>query len=67
MSYISSFQRLGRKEGQQDILRLLLEKRFGPLPPAIQARLEKATPAKLEAWADAVLDAPTLDGVFKRR
>lgn len=67
MPYISSFQRLGRKQGQQDILRRQLEKRFGPLPSAIEARLDKAKPADLEAWADAVLDAPTLDSVFKRR
>jgi hypothetical protein len=67
MPYISSFQRLGRKEGQQDILRCQLEKRFGALPPAIQARLEKAKPEDMKAWAEAVLDAPTLDSVFKRR
>jgi hypothetical protein len=67
MPYISSFQRLGRKEGQQDMLRRQLEKRFGPLPPAVQIRLEKAKPADLEAWGDAVLDAPTLDSVFTRR
>lgn len=66
MPYISSFQRLGRLQGQQEMLQHLLERRFGKLPQAACDRLHKAGPADLKAWADAVLDAPTLESVFAR-
>jgi hypothetical protein len=79
MPYISSFERRGlerglergRMEGQQQALSALLSfqlaRRFGTLPPAIQQRLGQATPAELQAWGEAVLDAPTLDDVFMPR
>lgn len=75
MPYISSFERRGlergRVEGQQQALSALLSfqlaRRFGTLPPAIQQRLGHATPAELQAWGEAVLDAPTLDDVFMPR
>jgi flagellar biosynthesis/type III secretory pathway protein FliH len=79
MPYISSFERRGlerglergRMEGQQQalsaLLRFQLARRFGTLPPAIQQRLGQASPAELQAWGEAVLDAPTLDDVFMPR
>ena len=42
-----------------------LARRFGPLPVGVRQRLENATPGQLEVWAEKLLDAPTLDDVFK--
>ena len=54
----------GRLEGQTKLLVRLLTKRFGPLSAATQAQLDNATTDQLEHWADAILDAPTLEAVF---
>ena len=43
----------------------LLEKRFGPLPAAIQQRLQDATPEELEDWAMRMLEVDSLDAVFR--
>ncbi|MFL6672143.1 MAG: DUF4351 domain-containing protein [Massilia sp.] len=75
MPYISSFERKGREEGLRegrlegglDLLRDQLCARFGPLPHEVEERLAKAHASQLKAWAIAVLEAPTLDSVFKAR
>lgn len=54
----------GRKEGEQSFLQRLLIRRFGPLDAATQQRLQQASSAELERWADNILDARTLDEVF---
>jgi hypothetical protein len=72
MPYMSSFERQGlerglargRQEGLSTLLALQLSKRFGALPESVQDRLARATPAQLQAWGEAVLDAPTLDSVL---
>ena len=56
--------RQGRAEGERAILKRQLRKRFGELPPAVGMRFTGALPADLEAWAENVLDAATLDEVF---
>ena len=58
-------RRQGRAEGERAVLERLLLRRFGELPPAISAQLGGASEADLEAWADNVLDAATLDEVFE--
>lgn len=55
----------GRQEGGFKILSSQLTKRFGPIPPEIHAKLSTATPVKLERWGVSMLDASTLDEVFK--
>ena len=77
MRYISSAERLGMKRGhelglQQGLqqgntllLRRQLRKRFGELPDWAEARLREGTPAQLEQWAEQVLDAETLETVFR--
>jgi len=59
----------GKLEGQQlgeaRILRRQLTRRFGPLPDWAEQRLQGATLAELERWAERVLDAPTLDAVWQ--
>ena len=56
-----------RQEGVLAILSRLLERRFGPLDPAVTERLQKASATELERWADNILDASTLDEVFSSR
>ncbi|MEI2771620.1 MAG: DUF4351 domain-containing protein, partial [Candidatus Competibacter sp.] len=78
MRYISSAERLGMKRGQELglqqglqqgstlLLRRQLRKRFGELPDWAETRLAEGTPAQLEQWAEQVLDAETLEAVFKK-
>jgi hypothetical protein len=54
----------GRVEGRARTLLRQLQRRFGPLPGDLEPRLLAASEAALEAWADRVLDAPTLTAVF---
>ncbi len=54
----------GRTEGEARLLRKLLVRRFGPLPAWAEARLTGAEPMRLEAWAERVLEAATLEAVF---
>lgn len=41
-----------------------LTRRFGELPPEVLQRLAAADAARIEAWADRVLDAPSLEDVL---
>jgi predicted transposase YdaD len=60
----------GRKEGRQEearaILRKLLARRFGKLPAWVTARLKQAETARLEAWAEAIFDAASLEALLGR-
>lgn len=55
----------GQKKGERQLLERQLRRRFGPLDAGTQARLENATQQQLEHWADNILDAATLDEVFR--
>ena len=57
-------EELGLAKGKADTLRMQLVRRFGSLPDHARARIEDASPAQIDAWLDAVLDAPTLDAVL---
>lgn len=52
-----------RQEHARTVLRLLT-KRFSPLPPSATERITNASEAELDAWLDALLDAPSLDKVL---
>ena len=54
----------GRAEGRAGIVLRLLEMRFGVLPAAASDRVRGASAAELEAWAEAVLTAASLDEVL---
>ncbi len=54
----------GRAEGQAGIVLRLLELRFGDVPDAVRERVRNASAAELEAWAEAVLMAASLDEVL---
>jgi len=57
----------GRQEGERTVLARQLRRRFSTLPPTVRERLAGASEAELEAWADNVLDASSLDEVFEPR
>jgi len=44
-----------------------MTRRFGPLPDWVEQRLAQATPMQLVAWADRLVDARTIDGLFDDR
>ena len=54
----------GVLRGERAVLERQIQRRFGPLPAAVAERLGRASADDLAAWADNVLDADTLDGVF---
>jgi hypothetical protein len=55
----------GRQEGETLLLQRLLARRFGPLPTAVIARIAAASVEEIETWGDRVLDAKSLDEVFR--
>lgn len=55
----------GRQEGASGLLEQQLSRKFGQLSPEIVARLREADTAQLEAWSLNVLDAESLDQVFR--
>lgn len=61
------WERKGHLEGEADFLRKLLNRRFGPLAPAVDQRLAHATSKELERWGANLLDAQSLDEVFGER
>ena len=54
----------GRVDGASGLLRRQVERRFGVLPVWAMEQLRSASEQELEAWADAILTAPTLEAVF---
>lgn len=55
----------GRQEGEALVLQRLLAKRFGPLPIDVTRKIAAAGADDLETWFDRLLDAPTLETVFR--
>ncbi|MXY54727.1 MAG: DUF4351 domain-containing protein [Gammaproteobacteria bacterium] len=55
----------GRQEGTRSVLERQLQRRFGLLSPRVAERLRRASAGDLETWADQVLDADSLDEVFR--
>ena len=55
----------GERLGEVNVLSRLLAKRFGSLNAEIEARLKSATLEQLEQWTENILDAATLEDVFK--
>ena len=57
----------GRQEGKALLLQRLLTRRFGSLPPTIQARIAAASIEEIDAWVDAFIDAPSLEAIFNSK
>jgi hypothetical protein len=58
-------QSQGRVEAMVSTLLKQLSRRFGPVPAASKERIRSANIEQLDAWLDAVIDAPTLEDVFR--
>ena len=58
-------RREGRVEGERAVLERQLLRRFRRLSPGAAERLRRASADDLETWAENVLDADTLDDVFR--
>ena len=56
----------GEARGKAEALQHLLRHRFGALPEDVRARIIKAGVDRLDDWTLRVLDAKTLEDVFKR-
>ncbi|MDP1572753.1 MAG: DUF4351 domain-containing protein [Pseudomonadota bacterium] len=81
MRYVTSIERLatergmqqgmqqgkleGKLEGETSLIERQITRRFGPPSPDTQARLKAATLEQIEQWAENILDATTLEDVFK--
>ena len=59
-----SYREEGEAKGRAEILLKQLGIRFGRVSDAIRARVERATIAELDTWAERVLTATTLDEVL---
>ncbi|TLD44437.1 MAG: hypothetical protein FAZ92_03304 [Accumulibacter sp.] len=55
----------GIRQGESALLERQLTRRFGPPSAETLARLNAATVEELEQWAENILDATTLEEVFK--
>jgi hypothetical protein len=58
--------RQGRAEGQLEMLRSQIEKRFGKIPPAVTQRLAALKPAQLKRAGLRLLDAQRIEDLFPR-
>jgi hypothetical protein len=63
--YMRQGMEKGVGQGEALLLQRLLARRFGPLPTAVIARIAAATVEEIETWGDRVLDANSLDEVFR--
>ena len=54
-----------KREGETLVLQRLLARRFGPLPSEVIARISGAAVEEIDLWVDRVLDARSLDEVFR--
>lgn len=55
----------GRAEGAAALLGRQISRRFGPLAKDVRQKLDGATAAQLETWSLNILDAGSLDEVFR--
>ena len=72
MPYVTSIERRGFERGHAEghlealvtVLRHQLRLRFGPLDEATEARIATATSDQLLRWAERVIEADSVEGVF---
>jgi hypothetical protein len=63
--WAEQYKKEGRQEGETLLLQRLLTRRFGPLPSSVVARIAAGSVPEIETWGDRVLDAKSLDEVFR--
>ena len=54
----------GKAEGKADTLLRLLRRRFGVVPPGVEARIRSADIDQLDEWSDLFVDAKALSDIF---
>ena len=55
----------GRQEGSQLVLQKLLTKRFGPLSAEVMERIASGSSEQINRWVDRMMDAASLEEVFR--
>jgi hypothetical protein len=58
-------KREGAAQGEAHLLLRQLRRRFGELPEAVTARVKSAPVDQVESWAEELLDAASLDALFR--
>jgi hypothetical protein len=58
-------RKVGRRDGELNILRRQIEKRFGPLPASADQALQAKSEAELELLSDRILEAESLASLFE--
>lgn len=58
---VNSIEERGRVKGQRELVRKLLDKKFGPLPQEVLTQIEAMSIARLEELSLAILDAKSLE------
>ncbi len=56
----------GRVEGGAKLLLRQLRRRFGTVPADVTARIRSASMSEVERWGEAILDARSLDDLFRK-
>lgn len=57
----------GRQEGELALIRRMIDKRFGAVPPSFEKRLTKLSLAEIEALSLRLFDAKNVEDLFARR
>ena len=65
MTVAEKLRREGRRQERTDLLRMLLEERFGPLSEAVLAKLAAANATDLRRWAKRILKSKTLAATLR--
>jgi hypothetical protein len=65
MKYVTSFERVGIRKGETEILVFLLNTKFQTIPEKYLDKIKNATSDSLMAWAKKLLFAPKIEDVFE--
>ncbi len=65
MDALKTGEAKGRLEGQQEILKRQLQKRFGPLSDATLTRFYSVSTLELETLSENLMDAARLEDLFQ--
>ncbi len=64
LDWTAKWRMEGRKEGEAILLLRLAERKFGPLAPRVQRRIDGAGAEQLLEWGERLLTARSLAEVF---
>jgi flagellar biosynthesis/type III secretory pathway protein FliH len=58
-------ERKGEREGERKLLRLIIERRFGPMPGWAEERLASRSTTEMEDLSVRVQDAPSIEDLLR--